>query len=84
MKTRSTRIKGNSDASRPDQAKAISSLILGIFSVAGAVIVFYFLVLSFTVFVVTNLAPYIYYSLGFAGLMFATLISFYYYKKYRA
>ena len=87
MKTTSTRSKGNGDkssATKPDASKAGTALFIGIASLAGAVFVFYILVMSFISFNVADIWPYVYYSLAFAGLMFAAYVSFHFYNKYRA
>lgn len=86
MKTSSARFKGNGGKAaetKPDASKAGLALFLGIASLAGAIFVFYILIMSFISFNVADIWPYVYYSLAFAGLMFAAYISFHFYNKYR-
>jgi len=82
MKTRNSRIKCTDYGLKPEPAKAGAFVALGIGSVIGAGVIFYMLVQAFMVFTVTDISPYIYYSIGFGVLMFLALVSFYYYDRY--
>lgn len=86
MKTSSARFKGNGGkaaATKPDASKAGAALAIGIASLVGSAFMFYLLVTIFITFNLADIWPYVYYTLAFAGLMFATYVSFHFYNKYR-
>ena len=81
MKTNSARIKGTDYGTKPQMGKAYAWLAVGIISLAGAGIIFYTLIMAFMVYKVTDISPYIYYSIAFGATMFLALVSFYKYDK---